>query len=165
MAYETLKYEVLKKEGPIEIRTYQPFVTMTAKQSPNDGFNLLFQYISGQNTQNKHIKMTVPVLTDIYESDYISFTMPEKDIQLGYPKALNDRIIFKEHEMTTYLSYHFIGSIRKVLDVIESMTRYAQIHQYELIGTPKLLRYQGPFVPPILRKYDVIIEIKNFASQ
>lgn len=165
MAYETLKYEVLKKDGPIELRRYAPFVTMTAKQTLNSGFNTLFRYISGENDQQRPIKMTVPVLTDLDEAHYISFTMPEKDVKSGYPNALNPNIVFQSHDTTYYLSYRFVGSIKKTKHALEALNTFKEIHHLRLLGEPQLLRYQGPFVPPMFRTHDVIIQVEESSVQ
>lgn len=161
MAYEQLKYEVLKKEGSIELRKYAPFVMMKAGDPSYSGFQVLFNYISGNNDKNQKISMTVPVFTDIKETGFIAFTMPEEVVKNGYPNAIDPRIHIEKQEEKYYLACSFVGAIKKVDAFVVTLKDYATLNQIEIIGEPVLLRYQGPFVPPIFRKHDVMIEIKN----
>lgn len=161
MAYEQLKYEVLKKDGSIELRKYAPFVMMKAGDPSYSGFQVLFNYISGYNDKNQKINMTVPVFTDIKETGFIAFTMPEDVVKNGYPNAVDPRIQIEKQEEKQYLAYSFVGSIKKVDTVVLTLKDYALLNQMEVIGDPVLLRYQGPFVPPIFRKHDVMLEIKS----
>jgi effector-binding domain-containing protein len=160
MAYEQLKYEVLKKEGHIEIRKYAPFVMMTSGSPAYSGFQVLFNYISGYNSKKQKINMTVPVFTDVKESGYIAFTMPEEVVKDGYPEALDPRINIQKQEEKTYIAYSFTGSIKKVDHVINTLIAYAKDNGLTIQGEPVLLRYQGPMMPPMFRKHDVMLEIK-----
>jgi len=161
VAYEQLKYDVLKKEGSIELRKYAPFVMMKAGDPSYSGFQVLFNYISGNNDKNQKINMTVPVFTDIKETGFIAFTMPEDVVKGGYPSAVDPRIQIEKQEEKYYLAFSFVGSIKKVDAFVLTLKDYAKLNQMEVIGEPVLLRYQGPFVPPIFRKHDVMLEIKN----
>jgi hypothetical protein len=158
MGYETLQYDILLKDGPYEIRKYEPFVKMVTKSSYDSGFSKLFRYISGYNKESKKIAMTVPVISEVDYSD-MAFTMPKKIEALGIPEPLDESIkIIKEPEKY-YLSYTFKGNkdLNKVLGVLYV---YAEKHYLEIIGTPKIMTYQGPMMPGFLKTYDVIIEIK-----
>jgi hypothetical protein len=161
MAYEQLKYEVLKKEGSIELRKYAPFVMMKAGDPSYSGFQVLFNYISGYNKKNQKISMTVPVFTDIKETGFIAFTMPEEVVKEGYPDALDSRIQIEKQGEKHYISFSFVGTIKKIDAMIQTLHDYAKDNQIETFGDPVLLRYQGPFVPPIFRKHDVMLEIKS----
>lgn len=159
MAYEQLKYDVLEKEGHIEIRKYAPFVMMKSGSPSYSGFQVLFSYISGYNSKKQKINMTVPVFTDVKESGYIAFTMPEEVVKEGYPEALDPRINIEKQEEKTYVSYSYVGSIKKVDTVIKILQDYVDNKGLKVQGDPVLLRYQGPMVPPIFRKHDVMLEI------
>ena len=65
MAVEQASYKVLAKEGPFEIRLYEPMVVASCQEadlSGGDGFSRLFNYIGGNNRDSKKISMTAPVL-------------------------------------------------------------------------------------------------------
>ncbi|MGB0175458.1 MAG: SOUL family heme-binding protein [Acholeplasmataceae bacterium] len=160
MAYEKLKYKVIKKDNQIEIRTYDPFVTMKASRPRTNGFNTLFRYISGDNEKNQQISMTVPVITDLKEQDYIAFTMPEEVVKQGYPKANNPYIEFEEHPEKTYVAIRFTGLLAQTKKYVSKLETYVKTHELKTISEPVLLRYQGPFVPAFLRTHDIMIEIQ-----
>jgi hypothetical protein len=44
--------------------------------------------------------------------------------------------------------------------LIKKLQDYAENKGLKIQGDPVLLRYQGPMVPPIFRKHDVMLEIK-----
>lgn len=67
MAAEEIKYDVVNKEGDIEIRQYKPVVvaevtvTGSEDEAANKAFRTLFDYISGENSAEQSIPMTAPV--------------------------------------------------------------------------------------------------------
>lgn len=160
MAYESLSYRVLKEENGFEIRQYDPYVIMKVKGQSNQGFGVLFDYISGSNAKNQKIKMTVPVLTDVEASDYIAFTMPKADSE-NAPSPMNPSVQIVQIPSKTYLAMHFKGSMRHAKNAVEAMRMYANENSFVLIGEPVLLRYQGPFMPNFLKDNDIIIEIET----
>jgi hypothetical protein len=159
MAYEKLKYEVIKKENLVETRRYAPFVTMKASKPRTNGFSTLFRYISGDNEKRQQISMTVPVITDLKEENYIAFTMPEEVVKQGYPKANDPYIEFEEHQEKTYVAVRFTGLLTQTKKYVSRLEAYLNEQQLEAKSEPILLRYQGPFVPALLRTHDIMIEI------
>ena len=66
------KYTLVAKKEGYEIRNYAPskwvgttIMGSSYKQAANDGFDLLFKYISGANSANEKIPMASPVATKI----------------------------------------------------------------------------------------------------
>lgn len=160
MSYEKLTYQVVQKEGQIEIRRYDAFMMMKVRRTSNQGFGVLFQYISGKNAKNEKIAMTVPVLTDVDSNDYIAFTMPKTRVQ-DYPKPLDPTIEMIEMPSKDYLSITFKGSHHHSSKALETLKVYANKNHIDIIGEPILLRYQGPFTLPFLKENDVIVEITS----
>ena len=59
------KYSVVAQKNGYEIRQYEPYIlaeTPMGGGSGDSGFRELFAYISGANTGNSKLAMTVPVL-------------------------------------------------------------------------------------------------------
>jgi effector-binding domain-containing protein len=160
MSYEKLKYEVVKKDDVFEIRKYDPYVLMKVSKDSNQGFGILFNYISGNNSKNQKIQMTIPVVTDVTSSSYIAFTMPSEFVG-NYPNPLDPNIQMIHVPSKEYLVIQFKGSIRHATKAYEALKTYALENQIELIHEPILLRYQGPFTLPFLKDNDVIVEIKQ----
>jgi hypothetical protein len=82
---EQAKYEVLREINNVEIRRYPSLVTARVDGYGDGGFNLLFNFITGNNQQKSKIAMTAPVVSEqiamtapvLSESDSIGFVMPE----------------------------------------------------------------------------------------
>jgi effector-binding domain-containing protein len=158
MSYEKLNYQVLKKEKNIELRCYDAFMIMKVKRTSNQGFGVLFQYISGYNSKRQKIQMTIPVLTDVESSDYIAFTMPKVHTN-DYPDPIDPNIEMIQMPMKNYLSISFKGSHHHAKKAFEDLEKYAKDHQIKICGDPILLRYNGPFTLSFLKDNDVIVEI------
>lgn len=81
MATEEAKYAVLEKDGPFELRQYEPCIVAETlvegdfDEVGNAGFRRLFRYISGDNQTKKTISMTAPVAQEM-RSEKISMTAP-----------------------------------------------------------------------------------------
>jgi effector-binding domain-containing protein len=133
---------------------------MKVKRTSNQGFGVLFQYISGYNQKRQKIQMTVPVLTDVESKDYIAFTMPKENTN-DAPLPLDSSIEMVKIPTKDYLSISFKGSHQHAKKALKVLIAYAERHQIELIGEPILLRYQGPFTFPFMKDNDVIVEIKQ----
>jgi hypothetical protein len=157
MSYEKLKYEILSEDGPYQIRKYEPFLKMETPQSSDSGFSKLFRYITGHNANHQKIAMTVPVITDL-STQTMSFTMPKDIADKGAPKPLDDSIKLIDEPERFYLSYTFKGS-KDLKKTVDALMYYADRSHLEVIGTPKILTYQGPMMPSMFKTYDVIIEI------
>lgn len=157
MAYEKLRYEVLKKEGPYEVRKYEPFTKMVTKSNYDSGFSKLFRYISGNNSENKKISMTVPVISDLADPD-MAFTMPRDAGEA--PEPVDGSISIVKEPERYYLSYTFRGN-KSLERVVFVMADYAERRRLKVIGSHKIMTYQGPLTPWFLKTYDVIVEIEN----
>jgi hypothetical protein len=88
MATEEAKYAVLEKEGPFELRQYEPcivaetIVTGDFDEVGNMAFRRLFRYISGDNQAKKTISMTAPVAQEA-RSEKISMIAPVNQQKAG----------------------------------------------------------------------------------
>jgi len=54
--YETAAYKALEKDGKFEIRSYESYYTAATNESnikEASGFNKIFDYISGNNSNKK----------------------------------------------------------------------------------------------------------------
>jgi hypothetical protein len=68
MTVESPEYEVVRREGSVELRRYRPYVTASVtadaagyNEATYAGFGLLADYIFGNNTESGSIAMTAPV--------------------------------------------------------------------------------------------------------
>ena len=77
--YEEASHEVLRKDGPIELRKYPELqlVKTVMENNQDSGFMRLFRYIDGGNDQNQKIAMTTPVFTSKGdEKSTMAFVLP-----------------------------------------------------------------------------------------
>ena len=95
MAVEEIKYDVLKKDGNVEIRQYAPVIIAevtiegSRSEAPSAAFRTLFNYISGDNIaksgESVKIPMTAPVSQEALSqspSQKIPMTAPVTQEQL-----------------------------------------------------------------------------------
>src|SRR5512137_108656 len=83
MAVETPEYEVLRHEGPFELRRYAGYLTANVRVTAGDygramnaGFNPLADYIFGNNHASDRISMTAPVTAGRACCQKIAMTAP-----------------------------------------------------------------------------------------
>ena len=69
-----VQYHIIRKMDRVEIRLYEKLIIAEVAGYGDNGFNLLFDYISGNNTTKTNLEMTAPVLS---EDNSITFVMPE----------------------------------------------------------------------------------------
>ena len=86
LQYDQVPYDVVKKIEDLEIRRYPEVIFAVVEDNVDDsGFDLLFQYISGENKTRSKIAMTAPVVTSekikmttpvITRKNYMAFAIP-----------------------------------------------------------------------------------------
>lgn len=83
MSIESPEYEVLRREGSLELRRYRPYLTASVRTPASGyneavyaGFGLLADYIFGNNTEAGSIAMTVPVTASRSSGTKIAMTAP-----------------------------------------------------------------------------------------
>ena len=80
MSTEKAAYIVLQKDGPFEVRRYDPLVLAVSRENDlrgYSGFNVLFDYIQGGNRESRKLSMTAPVLNNLDDKPLTTaFVMP-----------------------------------------------------------------------------------------
>ena len=77
----------MKTDGDFEIRSY-PELGLATTADNKDGFNNLFDYISGDNDRSQKIDMTTPVFST---EDGMAFVM-QSSVGLDMPEPTNDDV-------------------------------------------------------------------------
>ena len=93
------KYRLIKKLNKVEIRLYDNLIIAEVDGYGDGGFNILFKYISGDNTTQTSLEMTSPVISKniemtapvLSEKDSIAFVMPEGYTLENTPKPTDER--------------------------------------------------------------------------
>jgi hypothetical protein len=158
---EQTKYEVLREINNIEIRRYPSLVIAKVDGYGDGGFNLIFNFITGNNRQKSQIAMTAPVLS---ESDSIGFVMPEGLTLETTPEPLDERVKIVEIPERVVAALKFSGrwsnSIfkKKSKELLKELIKEAGI---KTVGQVFTMRYNGPFTPWFMRRNEVAIEVEQ----
>jgi len=190
MAIETPKYKILKKNGRIEIREYQPYIKASVEveskginSAGSNSFGQLADFIFGNNTSATKISMTAPVSSEkisssekiamtapvllteknkgVYET---SFTMPSKYSMTTLPKPNNQSIKISHIPKHKLVVIVFSGytSNSKINKKSSQLRKWAQDNNIQLQGEPMILRYNPPWTPGFLRKNEIGFRIENY---
>jgi hypothetical protein len=164
--FETAKYTVLKKETKkIELREYATFylanTTVALDDKYNNGFNQVFNYISGENESRKKISMTTPVVST--SSDDVlttGFVIPSKYAS-NAPKPLSDNIKISEMNTGSFLVIRFSGRWnKKNFDKYDLILKsFIKTSKYKIQSERYILRYQPPFIPSFFRRNEVMYRV------
>ena len=166
---EQAKYEVLREINKIEIRRYQSLVIARVDNYGDDGFNILFNFITVNNRQKSKIAMTDPVVSEqiamtapvLSESDSLAFVMPEGLTLETTPEPLDERVkiieIPERDVATLTFSGRWTNSIfkKKSKEMLEELTKAG----IKTVGQVFTMRYNGPFTPWFMRRNEVGIEV------
>lgn len=184
---ETPKYTVIKKDGPIEIRHYEPqlvaqvTVSGAKKDAINQGFRLLADYIFGNNTSSDKISMTAPVqqsssikiamtapVQQKKDNDQwvVEFILPSQYSLKSIPKPNNTDVILLERVSQKLITIKFSGSssrknfnkYQKILD------NYVKQNNISVIGEPIDAYYNPPWTLPFLKRNEIHYLIQSGSS-
>ena len=171
---EKAPYNVVKKVGDIEIRKYPPTLLAVVNGYEGDsGFNLLFNYISGNNSSQKKIPMTAPVVTSekipmtapvITKDKYMAFVLPSSYNQETVPIPENSEVKIQKQQEKIYAVFRFSGKTneKSVQKNFQKLLNIAKDNNITIKGSPILMRYNSPFAPGFIRRNEVAVEIENF---
>ena len=173
---EEPKYTVVKQDGDIEIRAYDPFIIATAKvsgaryEAATDGFRKIFRFISGDNETSTKISMTRPVRQELLSEtgDYkISFVMPRKYTLENLPIPDSKLVTFERVEGFRAIAIRFSGSNtdENVKEHENELKAYISKHKLavEDLDKPIYAFYDPPFMLPFLRRNEVMYRLKESA--
>ena len=174
-------YKIIQSEQNIEIRQYDPMIIAEVEvdgkreDAIRDGFRLLANYIFGNNTVEQNISMTAPVqqkekiaMTSPVQQQLagkswqISFVMPSEYSMESLPVPNNNRVRLKEILAKKFVVIEFSGSNsnENVIGHENQLMKYIKANQINIIGSPKYAFYNAPLTLPLLRRNEVMIEIK-----
>jgi hypothetical protein len=180
---ETPAYEVIKSQGKIEIRQFEPMIIAEVQvqgertDAISKGFRLLADYIFGNNTTRQNIAMTAPVQqresTQIAmtapiqqqstkDSWLVSFVMPSEYSIESLPKPKNDRVALKKVPPEQFIVITFSGtsSDENLREHEEELIEFIKNNNISVTGTSKYAFYNPPWTLPLMRRNEVMTEIQ-----
>ena len=189
---ESAPYTLLKadEQQRIEIRRYDTMVLVSASMAGdgrNSAFRKLFRYISGENegatpiamtapvfmdknstmTQGTKIAMTAPVfMSNKTDNAMMSFVMPKDFTLASTPKPTDPDVIVNELNNYTVAAIQFSGTLskRNVAKQTKLLQDWLVANGYTAAGEPIEAGYNGPLTLPMLRRNEILIELKIASS-
>ena len=162
MAYEEANYKVVKENKEYEIRKYSDRLVIETNSIEGNGFRKLFNYISGNNKENKEIKMTVPVTQEIKNGNMtMQFYLPLKFNKDNAPTPSNSDIKILTIEGGYYAVIKYSGrssdkNFLKNKDILEKQLKQDNII---IISPPIRASYNSPFTIPMLKRNEIMYRI------
>ncbi len=165
-------YELVKKDGPYEIRSYGPMIVAEYEASGSRGsaagagFRAIANYIFGGNAGSQKIAMTAPVLQepegDMGASPWkVRFIMPSGWSMATLPRPSNGAVSLRETPARRFVVIRYSGfagesAIQQQLDLLK---RYASGQKLATRGEPVLAFYDPPWTLPFLRRNEIMLEL------
>jgi len=158
-------YDKLKKTKQIELRHY-PAITVakTASLEARDdqAFRRLFGYINKGNAEQKKIKMTAPVLHLDHgtANKEMAFVLPKLD---SVPAPTDGHVRIEAIPAHDYAVLSFKGRATKERLERKKRTLLKRLEKtgFVPVGEAEYAFYNGPAVPPMLRKNEVRVKIRE----
>ena len=185
---EEAHYEVLREDGQIEIREYEPLVVAETnveadyKEAGTIAFKKLFAYISGENESQTKIAMTAPVIAGehrVSHGEKIDMTTPVLAEEQGrgwrYAFVLPANYTIESAPVPSNSQVKLIVMPKKKVAVIrysgswgeeamrrkaEALVDWIQANGLEPASTPRSARYDPPWTISFLRRNEVMIDLK-----
>jgi hypothetical protein len=179
---EQAKYTVVTTSDNIEIRDYAPMlvaeveVTGDRKESINQGFRLIADFIFGNNSAAQKVAMTTPVIQQpsekiamtapvIQQGDgntwKVRFVMPAEYTIDMLPKPNNKAVKIERIEGKRFAVIRFSGlagndSLKENTNLLNE---YIDTNTLSTISTPVFAFFNPPWTVPFMRRNEVMIEI------
>jgi len=170
-AYETAEYQVVEKEGLLEVREYPDLTLVTtpmvSSSQGNDGsFMRLFRYISGANQEQQKVEMTTPVFMEEGTREsrgQMGFVVPKLVAEAGAPAPSGQDVRLQTRRGGRFAVIRFSGrmnqtSIEKAnRELRDWMTKKGLkgAENYETAG------YDAPWTPGFFRRNEVLIRLED----
>jgi hypothetical protein len=191
VSVESPVYEVVRHDGPFEVRRYEGYLRAVVHvaasgygQAANAGFNPLADYIFGNNRASDRIAMTAPVSASRASGekiamtapvtaartgdDYVvSFTMPSGYSMEDLPLPNNPRVILESVGPHVVAVVKFSGymsdkSGAKAQGQLEDWMRGQGL---TAAGKPVLAQYDAPWKPGFARHNEIMIPVDGAAGE
>ena len=161
---ENAPYTVELSDGDFEIRQYPELRVATArsKVEHNDAFGKLNDYISGENDANAKIAMTTPIFIDLDDDAGLMNLVIPQAMQDSPPEARVPGVEIATREPVRVAVYRFrgTGSDKNIADAESHLRECIEDHDLETTEDPMVLAYyDAPFIPPFLRRNEVMLTL------
>jgi hypothetical protein len=166
---EQATYDVLRKINAVEIRRYPPLIIARVDGYGDGGFNILFNFITGNNRQESNLRMTAPVVSEqiamtapvMSETGSLAFIMPEEYSLETMPEPLDNRVKIVEVSERVVAALRFSccwsNSLfrKKLTELLKELDKAG----IKAAGQAFSMRYNGSFNPWFLRRNEVAVPV------
>lgn len=184
---EIAPYEVVEKDGPIEVRHYDELLLVTTPMPGGMGgdrgaaFGRLFDYISGSNVASSKISMTAPVfmqepgegeevamtapvlMDDSGPRPSMSFVLPSSYTLDSAPRPTDPKVHLRriaDYEVAA-IRFAWLLSEGNVRKHRETLQEWIAARGYRPAGPPLAAGYNPPWTLPMFRRNEVLIPIER----
>ena len=167
---ETIKYEVIREIGKVEIRRY-PKIIVASIEDSSDAFSLLYRFLTGENRQKAKVKMTSPVVSQqvemtspvLSETGMMAFVMPKEYTLETTPEPLNHNVKIVEIPSRLIAALCFSGGWSEAHFEKETQELLTTLSEAKIKtkGNVFAMLYKPPFIPGLLRRNEVAVEIEQ----
>jgi len=190
MSLEQPDYTVVYKDGDVEYRQYESYLVSETvienvgsyEAAGSEGFRRLFRYISGGNQSQSKIDMTVPVQqspssekiamtvpvqqSSSAEGWRITFMLPSEYTLATAPQPKDPRVQVREVPARLVAALRFSGRwTNKNFDKKKRVLLAAiEADAVEPAGELESAMYSAPYVPPFLRRNEVMVEVEQLPA-
>lgn len=168
-------YDVVRRDGEIEIRDYDAMViaetvkTGYHEKARRRGFETLYDFIAANNRSGKKIAMTVPVLQQLSESEgrtkgwAVRFIMPKKYTKASLPTPNSSDVSIVEVPAKRLVAIRFSGNFTASLASKKLMALYNYVSDESLKqkGDPIYAFYNAPWTPGFMKRNEILIEVER----
>ena len=175
---ETPEYKILKTEGNIQLRRYNPMIIAlvnvkgTRRDAIGKGFRLLADYIFGDNVGQRTISdpagtresikiaMTAPVQQQSVDSGWqISFVMPSEYTTGTLPSPTNKLITIRTEDSRDFFTITFSGlnSDQNIEKNQNILSKYLEVNNISTSSKPIYAFYNPPWTLPFFRRNEILI--------
>ena len=167
--YKEPQYNVLEKDGSIEIREYSEYVVAKTSinknfdSTENNMFRTLASYIFGNNHDNAKIPMTAPVTTISNDNSFeMIFYMLDADNVNELPTTDIKNITFERFKLgkCAVISFSWFTSEDRISKHKKKLDQFISDNNYEVISSYMVNRYDPPWTLPFLRRNEVLVKIR-----
>jgi hypothetical protein len=191
VSVESPAYEVVRRDGPLELRRYEGYLRAVVHvaassygEAANAGFNPLADYIFGNNrtsdriamtapvsagkASGERLAMTAPVTTTRSDDDYVvSFTMPSGYSMEDLPLPNNPRVILESVGPHVVAVVKFSGymSDKHGAKAQEQLEEWMRAQGLTEAGEPMSAQYDAPWKPGFARHNEIMIPVEGAAGE
>lgn len=171
-----LSYSVIQKDGSIELRQYDSFITASVsfdsqEELEEKGFNILADYIFGNNismtspvfTEGDDIGMTSPVFTGGQNKLWtMTFVMPGRYTMETLPKPVNKSIVISEVAPKVMATIRFNGkrTQERTGSFEKELRSWIAAQGLVIVSSALYAGHNPPWTLPVFRRNEVLFEVE-----